>query len=1068
MHSLTGGAAPNLASHDGGPDVSDSGYAAVGSLDTGSVARVAVSDSRIALASVSGGISLLAADDPDGSQFDVDGRPRGLAVDSLVYVALDDRIVAFDSEGSTRWRLDVAGVSTLTSLSEQSLLVAATDADEFVGIDAREGTERFRMDRTHADVAENVVLTGRDDRVLAGASWYLTAFDARGNRRHELDVDGAITGIGLLADVVVVSLRGGRLAGVDVASGTTLWERKQSVDWLAPSGGDALYGTVGGRIVRITSDGDVTGVADLSRSTSGRTAVTTDGSLACRIDGRTVELFRPDDSVADVAVALQSSSARTGEEVTVDVASRGNPARGEVRIESDEASFSPASRSVRLGSGDRTTLPFTLRNATEGSVAVTVEFASATDRDAEPTRVRDSLRVVPTAPELDVDAELSAIDDGSATLDVSVSTPDGRDLPQLSLSPGDVRVGGSPGQSSIRRTLSVPLDTDRVVVTPQTARRQPTQIDLSLPATPLSASVSARDGFVDVTLVNESPVTVDDAVRVAGSILPAPFSRSLSFAPGERVTLALPAVDSGPGEISVEAGTLSASTTLTLDRAALADGQPARRGTAPDGSDFAPRDETRQEVPLRSDHREHDAATAEGSRVTDRAAPSDVGTTSERENAAASAAEGDTDATRTERKSDATGSERETDTHTRPARDSDAVVDVPDIGDLEPSLPAVTDRESTSSRSESTPDDHPAVSPADDGEANAGDERPADVSPAPAAPAAPEPITLTRHLDSESVPEGHAVAERLTVSNSSSGRLSVTLESGETRETLRLAPGEEAGVSRYHAGWETTTLDVPAVTARTDDYETSVPAKSVAVESAPVVVRPTLFESGSSTDVRLEVENGLDRRCSIAEVGARGFTRGVPFDGFDVDPGSTSASERAYQGTPVENPALTYVRITQRRKPIQTIAPVRDRASAPVEIAVQSVDDLGGRDTNVLLAVTNGGDVPLDVQIEATGEAPDDYLYSMSELDGLPPGETATHRVECTVDDDRLELPIELAATPSDAASADDPWAETVLISGDRAATAAAWTVDRGDATDEDAFDAPTTLSTPFDRRSEQ
>ncbi|MFB6091755.1 MAG: hypothetical protein ABEK02_01950 [Haloquadratum sp.] len=978
-------------------------YAAVRSLDTGSVVATAVGDSRIALAAVSGDVSLVAPEETDQLQFGVEGRPRSLALDPLCYVSLDDRVLAFRTDdGARAWETTLDGVTALCSLPEASLLVAAT-GDDFVGLDAGDGTERFRTDREHADVADSVVLAGRGDRFLAGASWYLTTFDAAGDLRHEADLDGAVTGLGLLEDLAVVALRGGRLSGVGVESGASQWSYDRHVDWLAPRGSDHLYAASEGRIVAVAPDGDVAPVGADSGGDADRLVAAIDGSLACRVRGRTTDVLRPRASVSAVDLDLRTASVPVGGDLAVSVENHGTPVRGEVRVSSDGAAVRPETRPVALDADERTSLSFTLADAGASTADVTVEFVGS-DGDAvsDPAvRIEERLDVRASTPELAAETEFRAIERGTASVDVLVRTDDGSELPRVSIEPGGVTVEPAAGQSSLRRTIHVPLGTDRLLVAPEGGGHAPTRIDLSLPTDPLSIAVRGRDdGFVDVELDNRSGVPIEDEVRVTGEALPTPVERVASLAPEGRLTIALPATASGTQTIDVATETASASSTVTLDRAALAGGATeAAESTSPSSSPSTSPSSSPSTSPSSSPS---SSPTAPGRpEPGDATAPADERSSAESPGTAGSGFES-----------------------------------------ADPVSPEPSSSASDPASREATPTDS---------EADAG-----------------PPIDLSRDLGAESVPEGHAVEETLTLTNRSPESQTVTLSSGEATETVELDGSESARASRYHAAWEATSVDVPAVTAEAADHETTVPATSLGVDDADVLVRPTLFEQASTTDVRLAVQNNLDRPCAVIEVGSRGFDRSVPFDGFEVQPGATASQETTYQGTPAEDPALTFVRINQRPRPIQTVAPVYDSRSAPVSVAVEAVDVLGDRDTNVVLRLRNESESPLDLRVEATGDAPDEYLYSASEIEALPPGEDTTHRVECTGDADHIELPVEISATPAGESGDDaEPDEATITVAGDRTADAAEWEQERADAGDADASDdAPSTLSTPFDLQS--
>ena len=1056
------GGAPDEATPDNDRPVA---YTAVQSVDSGSIARIAVADSRIALASVSGGITVLTPDTDDIAQFSVEERPRGLAVGPLVYVALDDCVLGYDTDGSKRWESPIDGVSALCRISDPSGVVAATDAGEFVILDASDGTERHRIDRTHADVSETVVLAGRDTEFLAGESWYLTGFGADGDRRGEAMLDGTITGLGLLDGVSVVSLHGDRIVGVDAADGTTRWTRDLGVEWLAPQGSDGLYAASDRGIVCITPGGEVTD-AGVDAPDAAQVAITTDGSLACRIDGRTAEVLRPRAAVSGVDVEITPASLRVGEELTVTVANPGGPTTGTVHVSGEEASVRPDSRSVSLDADDQVTLRFTLADAVGSQVTIRAAFEPADGQGDDRSVTQTTVTVPESTSAPAVDAECLHVTDGTGSVELAVETPDGSDLPAVSVAPGDTTIDPESGRSVAARTLSVPLGTDQLTITTDDA--DPIDVELSVPPAPLSAAIQGRDdGFVDVTIANDATVSVDDEVRVTGDLLAAPVERSVSLDPGDRLTLAVPTAHSGSGEIRVDAAVISTVATVTLPRAAFPaaetmeatdrnarprehqagppsspDARPADTNASPRGGDTAASartDETPDRTPQRRESARSDTRTDSTAGRDGTTAP--TGTAAEPESTNDRPERGDA-------RSDAR-SESADDRAVHPdTEDTLSASDSESTGAAEPSSPGDSSLGPVSSGS-GGPNAHTDPSPGQP----ADTPRDADAG----APVSRESIDLSRRLESESAHEGHAIEETLTIENPAAESQSVTIEADDERVTLEVPPDATATVSRYHAGWDTDSIELPAVTARTDAAEASAPAASIPIESAPVVVRPALSVQSTSTDIRLDVRNNLDTTCSVLEIGSKGFPSTVGFEAFDVAPDATGRREASTDGTPAERPALTFVRIDRRQRPLQTVAAVDERTTPPITVTVDAVETVGDRDTNVVVRVRNDGGSPLDVHIEATGDAPDEYLYTAEDIDALDPGADAVHQIECTVDDDRIELPIELTATPT---GDDDSRATTVVVSGDRTAETSTWQVA---AEADDAPDLPTTLSTPLD-----
>ncbi|MFC6873280.1 PQQ-binding-like beta-propeller repeat protein [Halobellus marinus] len=1037
----------------GDEDVADA-YEPVRSVDTGSVVRSAVGDARIALGSVSGDVTLLTADAEESRQIRIGERPRGLAVDPLLYVGVSSRLQAYTLDGDPAWDATIAGVEALCSLPGDSIVLAATAAGEFVGLDAHDGSIRFRTDRKHAEVSDRIHLAGRDGRFLASASWYLTVFDTGGRLRTEVDLDGAITAVGALDGLAVVALRGGRLAGVELATGEIQWTREQETDWLAPRGTGVLYASAGDRLLSLDATGEVTVVNTFDAGESRREAVrrsgsrerrifvTTEGSLACRIDDTEAEVFRPTGSLPTVGLTVRDSTVRVGEAVTVDIESRGSSVRGDVRIESDDATFQPESRAVRLDAGDETSVTFTLSDAAAGTATATVAFlegGAPSAAQSHETRAAEPLTVRGGQSPLAVETDWHAIENGAAVFDVTVGTEDGSELPRLTISSGE-DVVPNPGQSSLARTVSIPLDTDTIEIVPADAR-EPVSRAVTLPSEPLSLSVSAQEGFVDVRLSNEASVRIVDSLRVTGDDLPDGFERSVSLAPGAELTVAIPSLVDGRTEVRAETAVTAATTVVAVDRAALGERSRAQADASQSATGSTADSAGGEKQPDSTTDRSAEARHSATEQISDRSDPSSPASSASSASATESSADAESD-------------------RTAPAT---------------PTETADADRDTVAAE---TRDDLTAENRL----------------------TAPDPIDLSREFDADAVPQGHAVEETVTIDNVTTEQRSVTISSGGGTETIDVTvPAEqETQVLRYHAAWGSTPVPIPGITARTDEYETSLPETAVDVEPSSLVVRPVLSERATETDVCVAVRNDRDRACSVVEIGSRGFSRSATFDDFEVSPDAVGYGATTYEGTPAEDPSLTFVGVEGRNRPIRTLAPVRERASIPVSVAVEAIDVLGDRDTNVVLRVDNDSDVPLDVRVEAKGDVPDEYLYSASTLAGIPPGESATHRIECTTDAEAIELPVEVVAsladdptagdnatggeaTPGDNAtdseatagddrtdsdeSAAESMTATLVVTGDRSADAAAWSVDAGD--DPEATIEPTepgTLSTPFER----
>ena len=287
---------------------------------------------------------------------------------------------------------------------------------------------------------------------------------------------------------------------------------------------------------------------------------------------------------------------------------------------------------------------------------------------------------------------------------------------------------------------------------------------------------------------------------------------------------------------------------------------------------------------------------------------------------------------------------------------------------------------------------------------------------------------------------GTAFVERLTVENHSDRPVAPVVRFEATDETPServeldsLDPGAATRVTRRHAAWGRDELTLAGgVVTDGDERVESFGAASVPVDPNPLLIRLWAPVGASTLDV--VVENTGDRPRIVTQIAVRGARNGETIDEV-VDPGETvdrsvsmtdsipdDAVRAAVEHAPADDPDATAY--------FETLVARRERPGRTVDLsaAVAPETDIADGYGEVVLRFTNEGDATLDaVTVEATGAAPDDYLYYGPEsFESVEPGQSFTHRVDVDADADELRLPVDVTTETADETASESVVVESV------------------------------------------
>lgn len=267
---------------------------------------------------------------------------------------------------------------------------------------------------------------------------------------------------------------------------------------------------------------------------------------------------------------------------------------------------------------------------------------------------------------------------------------------------------------------------------------------------------------------------------------------------------------------------------------------------------------------------------------------------------------------------------------------------------------------------------------------------------------------------------GAAFVERFVVENDGDHPVEPTVAFEATDETPSerieldaLEPGEATTVTRRYAAWGRDVLSLAAGHVAVGDRRLeSFDAVDVPVESNALAARLWAPLGASALDIA--VRNDGERPRLLTRVAIRGARNRSTVDEV-VDPGARAdlsvplagripddSVRAAVEHAPVDAPEETAY--------YETLVARVDRPRRGVDVAttVSPETDLTDGYGEVVLRFANESDATLDsMTVEATGEAPDEYLYYGAEsFESVEPGGTVTHRVDVDAGAGGLSLPV--------------------------------------------------------------
>ena len=252
---------------------------------------------------------------------EVDRTAHDIAIGERIYAVTDDELVAYSRAGTRLWSAAIFG-EAVAAPETATFVVVLTDDDELVGFDGANGSEQFRVDRPHADVAGTPELICTEDRLVLSAWSFCAVLESDGEPYHEVMLDGAIDALGVVDDTVVCVLKDGRVVGVDIGEQEPSWTREWAVTDVDPYARGRLLLRTDDGIHEITADGDSRRVGDDS---GGLPVAAVSGEPVCLVHDDTVAVYhRPSDD-DDTAVYQRPTGGDPSEAST-------EPARSEVEV----------------------------------------------------------------------------------------------------------------------------------------------------------------------------------------------------------------------------------------------------------------------------------------------------------------------------------------------------------------------------------------------------------------------------------------------------------------------------------------------------------------------------------------------------------------------------------------------------------------------------------------------------------------------------------------------------------------------------------------------------------------
>ncbi|SHG93191.1 hypothetical protein [Halobaculum gomorrense] len=530
-------------------------YVQVDAFDMPAVAAADAGPGVIAVATGDGRVDLITSGD----------RRRVARRDDVLDVAVADRVYAlsgteleaFSHSGSRVWGVDVADGRSVDADPDNDRVYVRTGDGEFVVVEGRTGIEAGRFDQPHAEVAESPAVAAADGR-LAVASWsFLTVLDADGEQLDERTLSGAVTDVGLLSGRAVVSLKGGQLVGYE--GERREWEIDGDVSWLADAGESALAARVSGSDLAVDADGNRHPLDGVSGTPI---ATTPSLDLVCTVGSGTATVYAAVGQADDaVGVEIEGDSLRPRDPTVVIALANESDGAVEVdaTVEAEGARVASSNVSATIDTGATQRRRVSLHSVDGDAVDVTATVGEES--------VTKTLEVQEETTALRVETDLEAVEDGTLTATIRVENVGKATVSGVTV--GETTVGTlDPGAAE-----AVPFEQNLPSgdVEVRADGVDPLEAETAVPVTPTAIDLEAEsDGFLLVTLHNETPVAVDDDVSVDG--VPdedGSFSMPVSIPADGAYRIALPVTVPGDRSVTVETSGGHVSERLGLARCSL-------------------------------------------------------------------------------------------------------------------------------------------------------------------------------------------------------------------------------------------------------------------------------------------------------------------------------------------------------------------------------------------------------------------------------------------------------------------------------------------------------------------
>ena len=403
---------------------------------------------------------------------------------------------------------------------------------------------------------------------------------------------------------------------------------------------------------------------------------------------------------------------------------------------------------------------------------------------------------------------------------------------------------------------------------------------------------------------------------------------------------------------------------------------------------------------------------------------------------------------------------------------------VADIGSRETRTegPASATERSRSSSTEAATDDENMgrESQSDTGRAEATGTADETATPPDTASEDTADCRLDRTLSADSAPVGHAVRERLTVTNEGTTPVTPRLRLGdEERDIGEVQAGESVTLVRRLARLSPDggALSVPDAELLVGDTTVDdLPTASVDADDGRVGVRGVVDPDSGEYEVELVNRAGETARLSGFEVADEEL---VP-DGLALSAGESEQLSGSLRSLPASGRDVVTGTVTRADggtvRVALLVSPLRDGDDddASLATAIGTATKVAGDYGTVVLVVENETEHPLrDITVRADGEMINDILYSEAHRDELVPGDRIEHYVDLKTTAGTVDIEF-TASFEVDGASQ----TRTFSASGPAVNTESEWTdehreawslTDTTTATDHSGA-APSTVATDYSR----